>query len=67
LKGIENIDGQLKVSSSWNPASFYWSCENISLRGSVIFARCETRDRRYTPTRLELTGIVNVGGELQYK
>lgn len=67
LKGIENIDGQLKVSSSWNPASFYWSCENISLRGSVIFARCQTRAQRYTPTRLELTGIVNVGGELQYK
>lgn len=67
LKGIENIDGQLKVSSSWKPSNFSWTCENISFRGSVIFARCKTRAQRYTPTRLELTGIVNVGGELQYK
>ncbi|WP_254173513.1 CVNH domain-containing protein [Planktothrix pseudagardhii] len=66
LKGIENIDGTLKVTSSWRPANFDQSCDDISIRGDVISARCRTRAGYYVSTSLRLTGIENIDGELQY-
>jgi hypothetical protein len=66
LEGIENIDGTLKVTSSWKPANFDQSCEDISIREDVISAQCRTRSGRYVLTSIKLDGIENIDGELKY-
>ncbi|MEY3868437.1 MAG: hypothetical protein RLZZ338_2328, partial [Cyanobacteriota bacterium] len=66
LRGIENIDGTLRVTSSYRPANFDESCDSISISGDVISAQCRTRNGRWVSTSLRLNGIENIDGELTY-
>lgn len=66
LRGIENIDGTLQVTSSYRPANFDESCRSISISGDVISAQCRTRNGRWVSTSLRLNGIENIDGELTY-
>jgi CVNH domain len=66
LRGIENIDGTLKVTSSYRPANFDESCRGISIRGDMISAQCRTRNGRWVSTSLRINGIENIDGELKY-
>jgi hypothetical protein len=66
LRGIENIDGTLRVTSSYRPANFDESCRSISISGDVISALCRTRNGRWVSTSLRINGIENIDGELTY-
>lgn len=66
LRGIENIDGTLQVTSSYRPANFDESCRSVSISGDVISAQCRTRNGRWVSTSLRINGIENIDGELTY-
>jgi CVNH domain len=65
LEGIENIDGQLQMTGR-GPATFQDSCRHILMDGSTLTARCRRVDGSYERTSVELPGISNINGNLQY-
>jgi CVNH domain len=66
LQGIENIDGQLQFTQPSQPASFQDSCRDIHVIGSTLNAICRRADGSYERTSMEVPGIANVDGNLQY-
>ncbi len=66
LQGIENIDGNLKVTNPNRVSNYQQSCNSIGVRGNVLQANCRTRNGRLNRTSLVLNGIENINGVLQY-
>jgi CVNH domain-containing protein len=66
LEGIENIDGQLQMTGRGRPATFQDSCQRILMYGSTLTARCRRVDGSYQRASIELPGISNIDGNLQY-
>ena len=66
LMGVENIDGTLKQDSTSQPATFQESCFNESIKGDVLTATCLTRNQKQKTTSVELLGIENIDGNLEY-
>lgn len=66
LMGIENIDGELKVTDPDKPSSFHLSCTEISIDGDVLSANCERIDGSLNKTSIVLNGLENIDGELKY-
>jgi hypothetical protein len=66
LEGIENIDGQLQMTGRGQPATFQDSCRHILMYGSTLTATCRRVDGSYQRASIELPGISNIDGNLQY-
>lgn len=66
LRGVENIDGTLEQHSTSQAATFEQTCFNESIRGDVLTATCLTRNQNLKTTSLELLGIENIDGDLEY-
>ncbi len=66
LKGIENIDGTLKVLNPDMTANYNLTCTNIAASGNQISAKCRTRNGAYVDTSTVINGIENIDGNLQY-
>ena len=66
LMGIENIDGELKVTDPKKPSSFHQSCTEISINGDVLSATCKKHDGSPNKTSIVLNGIQNSDGSLKY-
>ncbi|MGK7886823.1 MAG: CVNH domain-containing protein [Crocosphaera sp.] len=66
LMGVENIDGTLKQDSTSQPATFQESCFNEFIEGDVLTATCLTRNQNQKTTSVELLGIENIDGNLEY-
>ncbi|MBD2361991.1 hypothetical protein H6G36_12480 [Anabaena minutissima FACHB-250] len=67
LRGIENIDGTLRVTNPNQVSNYQQSCDRISVRGNVLQAVCRTRDGRLNRTSIVLNNIENIDGVLKYK
>ena len=66
LMGIENIDGELKVTDPKKPSSFDQSSSEISINGDVLSATCKKRDGSPNKSSIVLNGLENIDGELKY-
>jgi len=66
LIGIENIDGQLRLTGRGQPATFQDSCRHIRMDGGTLTATCRRLDHSDGQTSVELPGISNINGNLQY-
>ncbi len=66
LLGIENIDGELKVTDPKKPSSFDKSSSEISINGDVLSATCKKRDGSPNKSSIVLNGLENIDGELKY-
>ncbi len=66
LRGIENIDGNLKVTNPNKVSSFQNSCSNIDINGRRIKATCQRKDGTSKRTSIVLRGIENIDGFLKY-
>ncbi|MDY6901943.1 MAG: CVNH domain-containing protein [Cyanobacteriota bacterium] len=66
LRGIENIDGNLRATNSNRPSNFYQTCGNLSIRANVLRATCRTRNGQWRNTAIALNGIDNIDGNLSY-
>ncbi len=66
LMGIENINGELKVTDPKNPSSFHQSSTEISINGDVLSATCKKHDGLPNKTSIVLNGIENIDGSLKY-
>ncbi|MHC5719630.1 MAG: mannose-binding lectin, partial [Nostoc sp.] len=66
LKGIENIDGGLKVTDPNKPSNYHETCTEISIQGNVLSATCKRADGSPNKTSLVLDGIENIDGNLTY-
>ncbi|WP_375505845.1 CVNH domain-containing protein [uncultured Nostoc sp.] len=66
LMGIENIDGELKVTDPNKPSSFHLSCTEIYINGNVLSATCQKHDKSLNKTSIVLNGLENIDGELKY-
>ena len=66
LNGVENIDGTLEQHSTSQYATFQESCFDESIKGDVLTATCLTIDQNLKTTSVELLGIENIDGQLEY-
>ncbi|WP_375471021.1 LamG-like jellyroll fold domain-containing protein [uncultured Nostoc sp.] len=66
LKGIENIDGELKVTDPNKASSYQETCTEISIQGNVLSATCKRADGSPNKTSIVLDGIENIDGNLTY-
>ncbi len=66
LKGIENIDGTLKVLDANKIANFYLTCKNTSVNGALLSGECAKKNGQYKSTRTVIKGIENIDGVLKY-
>jgi hypothetical protein len=66
LEGVENVDGQLRVTGRGRPATFQNSCRHIRMDGGTLTATCKRLDHSDQQTAVELAGISNINGNLQY-
>ncbi|MEH1872924.1 LamG-like jellyroll fold domain-containing protein [Nostoc sp.] len=66
LMGIENIDGELKVTDPNKPSSYQETCTEISIKGNVLSATCKRADGSPNKTSIVLDGIENADGNLTY-
>ena len=66
LNGVENIDGTLEQHSTFKPATFQKSCFDESIQGDVLTATCLTIDQNLKTTSVQLLGIHNIDGQLEY-
>jgi hypothetical protein len=66
LEGVENIDGQLRATGPGRPATFQNSCRHIRMDGGTLTATCKRIDHSDEQTSVELPGISNNNGNLQY-
>jgi hypothetical protein len=67
LQGIENVDGQLQFTQPGQPASYPESCQHIRIIGSTLTATCRLTDGSYQRSSINVPGISNVDGNLQYR
>lgn len=66
LKGIENIDGTLKVLDPSKTANFNLTCQGTTVNGDQLSSSCRTRDQRLVSTKTSINGIENIDGVLKY-
>jgi hypothetical protein len=66
LTGIENIDGELQLTQPSRVANFQDSCRHIHVADSTIMAACRRVDGRYEQTSIDIPGIENIDGHLEY-
>ena len=66
LVGIDNVDGNLRVTNNSRMSSFQETCGNLSVRGNVLRATCRTRNGQWRNTAIALNGIDNIDGSLLY-
>ncbi|MEH2279422.1 MAG: LamG-like jellyroll fold domain-containing protein [Nostoc sp.] len=66
LKGIENIDGELKLTDPNKPSSYQETCTEIFIQGNVLSATCKKADGSPNKTSIVLDGIENIDGNLTY-
>jgi hypothetical protein len=66
LKGIENIDGTLKVVDPRKIANFNLSCTDTSVAGAELSSECRKKNGSFVPTRASINGIENIDGVLKY-
>ncbi|HEX8289516.1 MAG TPA: CVNH domain-containing protein [Pyrinomonadaceae bacterium] len=78
LRGIVNNDGRLEYNRgdggnngdnsppSNNPASFQDSCRNIRVNMTTLTAQCRDENGRWQASSIEIRGIRNVNGNLEY-
>jgi CVNH domain-containing protein len=66
LLGIENIDGELRLTGRGQPATFQDSCRHTRMDGGTLTATCHRIDHSDEQTSVELPGISNINGNLQY-
>ncbi len=66
LRGIENIDGTLKVTNPNKVANFNLSCNNTAVNGNVLSGSCRKINGAFKNTSLVLNGIENIDGVLRY-
>jgi hypothetical protein len=66
LKGIENINGALTVTSSDRVSNFQLSCNSIFIRRNVLSATCKKMNGNLEQTSITLNGIENINGALMY-
>jgi len=66
LKGIENIDGTLKVLDANKIANFYLTCKNTSVNGALLSSECAKKNGQYKSTKTLIKGIENIDGVLKY-
>ncbi|MFN6535391.1 MAG: CVNH domain-containing protein [Nostoc sp. EkiNYC01] len=66
LKGIENIDGTLKVLDPGITANYNLTCTNIAVSGNELSAKCRTKNGAYVNTSTVINGIENIDGSLEY-
>jgi CVNH domain len=66
LKGIENIDGTLKVLNPQKTANFNLTCAGTSIVGAEISSKCRTINGRFLSTSTTINGIENIDGRLTY-
>ncbi|MFN6465724.1 MAG: CVNH domain-containing protein [Nostoc sp. DedVER02] len=66
LKGIENIDGTLKVVDPQKTANFNLSCTGTSIEGAEISSQCRKINGQFVSTRTGINGIENIDGVLKY-
>jgi hypothetical protein len=66
LRGIENINGALTVTSSDRVSNFQLSCNSIFIRRNVLNATCQKINGNLEQTSITLNGIENINGTLMY-
>ncbi|WP_166482712.1 CVNH domain-containing protein [Scytonema sp. UIC 10036] len=67
IRGIYNDNGALRYASDPTTNSTYQdSCENISITGATLTARCRTINGTYNDTSIVIRGIHNDNGVLRY-
>ncbi|MCC5669244.1 cyanobactin biosynthesis PatC/TenC/TruC family protein [Nostoc sp. CHAB 5784] len=66
LKGIENIDGELKLTDPNKPSSYQETCTEISIQGNILSATCKRADGSPNKSSIVLDGIENADGNLRY-
>ena len=63
IRGIENIDGTLKVTGA--ASSYQLTCQNIGVVGDVLSASCQRING--SSEFSALPGIANINGVLTYQ
>ena len=66
IRGIENIDGTLKVTGA-GASSYQLTCQNIGVVGDVLSASCQRINGSSQFSSLTLPGIANINGVLTYQ
>lgn len=67
LRGIENINGVLKVTSVNKISNYQLTCQKIRIvKGNILSANCKKRNGSLRSTALRLNGIENINGSLRY-
>lgn len=66
LRGIENINGNLKITNPRKVSTYQQTCNRISVYGNVLSANCRRRDGTIKQTSIVLHGIENINGALKY-
>jgi hypothetical protein len=68
LKGIENINGTLKVVDPQKTANFNLSCKGTAVQGAQISSKCGkiSDPSLFVSTSTNINGIENIDGVLQY-
>lgn len=64
--GIENIDGNLTQEEQLEASTFQQTCSDESIEGNILTANCLTRDQQLQTTSVELGGLENIDGVLEY-
>ncbi|MBW4592324.1 MAG: CVNH domain-containing protein [Brasilonema angustatum HA4187-MV1] len=66
LRGIENVNGTLRVTDPNKVSNYQFTCQNISIRGNNLKAACNRRNGTPQWTSTVLRGIENIDGVLKY-
>jgi uncharacterized protein YecT (DUF1311 family) len=67
VRGIDNIDGVLKFSSTAKASTFQNSCTDIEVAGRTLSANCRRIDGTLNQTSISIPGIENIDGVLRYQ
>jgi hypothetical protein len=67
IRGVANIDGHLQFQGMRQVSSFQNSCSGIYVSGDVLSANCRRIDGSYRRSSIEIPGIANINGQLQYQ
>ena len=66
LRGIENIDGTLRVRDPNKSANFYLTCIDTRVYDKLLTSVCKKGNGQYQSTRISINGIANLDGVLNY-
>jgi hypothetical protein len=66
IPGIDNVDGVLQFDGTLEPSTFQNSCWQIAIQGDVLYAVCRGHGGMANQTSIEIPGVVNIDGVLQY-